>query len=152
MHMKNVFCVNPIGCASGYENFCWHVKITFWPHDIRLWLCTSAIHSNQLAYQGAQQLNDLVDGLFSYCMSLDCEVIVEGWMTNLQHWIHNIIPGECSRHHCPVVEVIFLHKWLQISKGQLPSILQYKVHPIPKYKCSSSRLAVVLAQSIEAWC
>ena len=36
--------------------------------------------------------------------------------------------------------------------GVLPSILQYKTHPIRKHKCFSSRLAVIFAQSIEARC
>ena len=36
------------------------------------------------------------------------------------------------------------------STYRIPSILQYKTHPIPKHKCFSSRLAVVFAKSIEA--
>ena len=46
------------------------------------------------------------------------------------------------------------HPWLDLWTcfSNMASNLWYKAHQIPKLKCSSSRLAVVFAQPIEARC
>ena len=50
------------------------------------------------------------------------------------------------------VSLIFMINEVQILIRYLQSILLYKMHPIPKHKCFSSRLPTVFAQSIEATC
>ena len=68
------------------------------------------------------------------------------------HLYSSNIPHGTFYMSMPVIVESPICIWWLYSLPELPYNIQYKPHHIPKFKCFSSRLAVVFGQSIDAKC
>ena len=61
--------------------------------------------------------------------------------------------GKCTERNETHEKLMLNDEWhVNVGEKMKKSNLLYKVHQLPEFKCLSSRLAVVFAQSLEAWC